>query len=242
MLLEASADFALDGDAIRKSWRRVAPGQPPLEVAPAGDEGALVLRSARIGAATLRFSSKPMDGADEAFKRSLSAIITDDPAPKHNAHIRVTLAPPSGLAAKDALDLVARLSIAIARAHDGVGVHFGSGAVLHPAKYALATLRDDLPLAWLWVGIELGGTTSELTLTSRGLAVVGLRELSLVVERADIGRAIQSYFELLALMLQRGEDFPDGHELPRQDAPPFVVRHAVHADGTPLARIVFPAP
>jgi hypothetical protein len=231
----------LDAAALSKRWREVRADEPAIVVeADAADPTVLAVSSERFGKASLRLVDGPLAGAAEAYKRGLSALITDESAPAHNARIAVELRARQGMTGREALDALAALCLAATRAYEGVGIHFESGGVLQPAGYALAALRDRLPLAWLWVGIELGGTTSKLLQTSRGLARAGLMELELEVERREIGRAIESFFELVALALARGDDFPDGHELARKDAPPFVVRHGAREDGSKVWRIAFP--
>lgn len=194
-------------------------GEAPREVAPG------VFEAARLGRVTVT-PGKALEGMDAARARGLSKILTDEVLPQHAASWRVALAPAVGLSRVAGLDAVTRIAAALARSPDAVGVYFEAGKVMHPAAWVLGALREKTPAAWLWVGFELGGDKDRLTLTSLGLAEAGLAELELAAARADIGAAIETFFELVARALARGSDFPDGTELAREGKSPLVVRRA----------------
>ncbi len=230
---------ALDATKIAKAWREVAADAAPLAIE--ARDGRLVVTVAGVGEAVVRVEAGRLEGAAAAFSRGLSALISDEAAPAHGARVVIALTKGPKVARSAAMEALARLGLGVMRAVDGVGVHFAAGQVLHPKGFAAGVLRDRLPLSWLWVGIELGGTKDALRLMSRGLGESGLRELVLEVKRQDIGFAIQSFYELVALVLARGSDYPDGHELAREDAPAFVVRHGDEG-GVGVWRIAFSAP
>lgn len=207
-----------DAVVLRQAVQELA-GEAPREVAPG------VLEAARLGRVTLT-SGEALADMEAARARGLSKILTDEPLPAHVASWHLALAPAAGLSKVAALDAVTRLAAALARSTDAVGVYFEAGRVMHPARWVLGALREKTPAAWLWVGFELGGDKERLTLTSLGLGQAGLAELELGAARADIGAAIETFFELVARALARGSDFPDGAELAREGKSPLVVRRA----------------
>lgn len=231
---------ALDAARFAEAYAQIASDEPAPEVT-AQSAGRLKVASARFGEAELRVENGRLAGADEAFRRGLSALISDAEAPAHTGRVVIALRPKQGLPMSAAAHALARLAVAGSRAWQGVGIHFAEAGVLHPASFGYKVIKDRLPLSWLWVGIALGGTKDEPRLMSRGLAATGLRELVLEVKRREVGYAIESFFELVALVLTRGSDFPDGHEIERKDAPAFVVRHGDES-GIGVWRIAFSAP
>ncbi len=228
VLLETPRELELTAwrDAFAAHAPDLAPpfaGHAPELMKAAVEGGGLVI--AGVGKAKLVPQRVALPNAEAAFRHGITPLISDEKLPAHAARLDVEMVPEVGAAPARVMDALVALTSAACQASSGVAVYFASGDVVHPATYVLAAVRDRLPRGWLWVGFELGGTTAQLTLTSIGLTKVGLKELRLTSARKDIGAAIETYLDLVAMVLARGSDFPDGHPLARKSKAPLVVRH-----------------
>ncbi len=206
-----------------KAWLDAFAAVAPELMKAVVDAGGLTL--AGVGKAKLVAQKVALPNADAAYRRGITPLISDETLPAHAARLDLELRPEAGAAPARVMDALVALASAACQVSGCVAVYFAAGEVVHPATYVLAATRDRLPRAWLWVGFELGGTTAELTLTSVGLAKLGLKELRLATARKHIGAAIETYLDLIAIVTARGSDFPDGHTLARKTKAPLVVRH-----------------
>lgn len=238
VLLAEAAGASADAKALVEAYNTVATARSATLLPDAS-----TFHMAGLGRARVRIEAAPLAGADEAFKRGLSALISDEVMAPHAAQLVIEVVPDAGVARRDVVDALALLGTLACKLKAGaVGVYFAAGRVLQPATYVLGAARDRLPRGWLWVGFELGGNTSELTFTSIGLAKAGLRELQLVTARRDVGAAIETFFDLITLALTRDTDFADGHELGRTTGAPLVVKVVATANGTQLLQVAYAPP
>jgi len=232
------ADVKADVAALVEGYNKLVPGGPAAFLLPKDKAGAS-FQLPGIGRVQVRVDDRPLAEAEAAFKRGITSLISDAVLAPHVAQLVVELTPEAGTARVAALEALTSLGIvACQRDASTAGVYFAAGRVLQPAPYVLGAARDKLPKGWLWVGFELGGNTSELTFTSIGLAKKGLLELQLTTARRDVGAAIETFFDLVALALARDQDFPDGHEFARKSGTPLVVRHG-EVGGSQVWRVAY---
>ncbi len=237
----AGADASVHAKALVESYNKASAPGAAASLLPEGKGTAFRLPG--IGRAVVRVERAPLAGAEAAFRRGITALISDEVLAPHVAQLVIEVVPDAGVARLAVVDALALLGTMTCQLEaSAIGVYFAAGRVLQPAKYVLGAARDKLPRGWLWVGFELGGNTSELTFTSIGLAKAGLMELQLVSQRRDVGAAIETFFELITLALTRDNDFPDAHELRRTSGGPLVVRHAEGKDGARVWRVAYAPP
>lgn len=209
-------------EAFEKAWLETYRGLAP--------EGATATPTAKgieiagIGTAHIVARDEALVGAEAAFRRGITPLISDEKLAAHSARLDIELVPKPGVAMGQVMDALVALASAACQVSAGTAVYFASGNVLHPATYVAALARDRLPRGWLWVGFELGGTTTQLTFTSIGLAKIGMMELRLSTARRDVGAAIETFLDLVTMALARGSDFPDGHAFARTKSAPLIVK------------------
>jgi len=234
--------------AVIDAHAALAPKAPPLsrEAAGQGPGAPLMrLRLPTVGRFEVRAAAGPLPEVElaDGARRSLASLLSDTPMAPHLARHVVTFTPEKTETPKDrGLDALVRVAAAIARASGGVAIQLPGARVVHPADFVINAVREGSALSIVWVGLELSGTTEEVALTSVGLARVGLGELQLGAPRRRVGEALVTFYELVAALVRRGADVPDGGALGRDADEALPVRRVPGPDGASVVtRVELPA-
>lgn len=231
---------------IAEAWAFVVPKAPALSEQARGEgpeAPSLLLAVPDLGRVALR----PIPGAlpeaelADRARRSLATLLSDTPLAPHAARIELVVEPDERVPRARRLDALVTLAAAVARASSAVAIELPGARVIHPAAFVINAVREGSALSVVWVGLELSGTTEDIALTSVGLARIGLMELQLGAPRRRVGQAIVTFYELVAELVRRGADVPDGGVLERAADDALEVRHVPGADGkTSLMRVELP--
>lgn len=76
----------------------------------------IAVEVAAVGRLAVGLVRAPLEGAEAAFRRGLSAILSDEPLAAHAAQWQLELVPDKGVSRVAALDALARFGVALARA------------------------------------------------------------------------------------------------------------------------------
>lgn len=222
--------------AIAEAWAMLVPKAPPLSEQARGegpDAPSLVLAVPGLGRVELRPSPGALPEAELAdrARRSLATLLSDAPIAPHAARLELSVEPDERVPRARRMDALVTLTAAVARASGAVAIELPGARVIHPAAFVINAVREGSALSVVWVGLELSGTTEDVALTSVGLARIGLMELQLGAPRRRVGQAIVTFYELVAELVRRGADVPDGGALERTADEALKVRHVLRADG-----------
>jgi hypothetical protein len=210
-----------DAKAIAAAYSEVAPsGSGPIVWEGGGghpDQHALSIGGTLVVVAAMP-SPVPDREADEAVRRSLSALGTGWALPEHRFHIIVAATGvDESTAVAERCDFT-RAVAAVSRAASSVGVYWGAAAATHEASFFFETARDaELPIA-LWTGVSVASDGDErVSLLSFGMGQFGLDELLLTGPVADAEVAIEMFFDLLSYAVERGATVGEGETVGRSD-------------------------
>lgn len=159
----------------------------------------------------------PNGEAEGGVRFSISALGTGWVLPPHKAHLVVTLpkATPPGIAS---LSSFTSLLAAVAEASHSVGIYWGAAGATHAPSYFLATAREHgiAPRMTLWSGLSVAQESGgRISLLSLGMKQLDLPELLLVAPKGSGGAALETFFDLLAYVAERGEAIPEGDTVGR---------------------------
>jgi hypothetical protein len=161
----------------------------------------------------------PNGEADGAAQFSLGAIGSGWTLPPHHAHILVTI--PSGLDGcprTEQLHRFTSLIAAVAKTTPSVGVYWGNASATHSSDFFVDIAGESgiVPRIMLWTGLSVAREPDgRPSLLSLGMENVGLPDLLLVLGEESADSAIETMFDFLAYVADRGEPIPDGDTIGR---------------------------
>ncbi len=162
----------------------------------------------------------PNGEADAGARFSLSSYGTGWRLPPHTAHLMVTLQGTESSSEVASLSSFTSLLAAISQASHAVGVYWGRAGATHNAEFFISTAQHPgiVPRIMLWSGAsivaEQGGQISFL---SHGMGQLNLPDLLLVAPKSVGNDALETFFDLLGYVAERGEQLPEGDTVGRTE-------------------------
>ena len=214
-----------DAEAVAAAFREfAAAGEELSEATDDSDDGrsdqvtSLALNTGETSFVALMPAAVPDGEADQGVQYSLSRFKDNWTLPPHHAHLLVTF-----FASEDSTPVV-RLSrftsvvAAITKVSPAVGVYWGSAGATHDSEFftSVAAEREIAPRMMLWSGMSIArDEDGRLSLLSLGMGQLGLPDLLLVAGEASESIAIETMYDLLFYVADRGEPLPDGDTVGR---------------------------
>lgn len=171
--------------------------------------------------AFVAFMQKPVPHreADEGAQFSVSSLGSGWKLPDHRAHLVVTC-PTSGssLSAIDQLSRFTSLLAAVAKASPSVGIYWGNAGATHNSEFFIDVASNPgiLPRIMLWTGISIARESDgRFSLLSLGMQQLSLPDLLLVIPERSMNIALETFFDLLAYIADRGQALPEGDTIGR---------------------------
>jgi uncharacterized protein DUF4261 len=220
----AFASFSLNGEQIRE--RPEGEGAKPKP----GDSEALVFDLGPDGMAMVGLipTSVPKGEADRAARYSVSAFGGDPKLPPHEAHL-IVVQNDTDVATVDALSRFTTMLAALVEASGAVGVYWGDAGATHDAKFFVDLARDEALVArlMLWTGVSVArGADGGVSLLSLGMEQLGLPDLLLSTQPTlPLPEALDFFFNMLAMVVERGSPLPEGDTVGRSDNERLPVRY-----------------
>ncbi|MGZ3427524.1 MAG: DUF4261 domain-containing protein [Polyangia bacterium] len=227
------------GEEIARAFASFAPASDHIRVGKSETKGklaALELDLSPHGRALIAMAPMPIPNgeADEAARYSLAALGHGWKLSPHKAHLVVTVTAADGDGAVETLSRFTSLVAAVTQVAPAVGVYWGNAGATHDPKFFVATAREPgiVPRITLWNGVSVASDgANRVSLLSRGMKQLGLPDLLLTAPKADMGGAVETFFDLLAYLADRGTPLPDGDTVGRTDNE----RLPVHYVPSPIA-------
>lgn len=161
----------------------------------------------------------PDGEADGAAQCSVSSLGTGWKLPAHSAHLIVTMThSDSRFSALDRLSRFTSLLAAVAKASASVGIYWGNAGATHDPQffYSIAADPGVVPRIMLWTGVSVADEgEGRLSILSLGMQQLGLPDLLLVASESAEDVALETFFDLLAYVANRGKALPEGDTVGR---------------------------
>lgn len=160
----------------------------------------------------------PKGEAEGGVRFSVSALGTGWKLPLHRAHLVVTLRNTEDTSAVEAISHFTSLLAAVAAASGAVGVYWGSAGATHDARFftSVAESQGIVPRIMLWTGVSVvSEADGRLSLLSLGMKQLELPNLLLVAPNSASNLALETFFDLLAYVAERGAPLPEGDTVGR---------------------------
>ena len=210
---------------IAAAWRELF-GLGGFEIK-AADRGVLEVK-VDGGAVYVMPMPAPVPGAEigEAMERSWMFQRGRERVAGHTLHAIVT-----AIGGQDAVaeaKRVTRVTAALAKAGDCVGVYWGNGAQVHQPAFFIDTAQHAPGLgAMLWVGLMVTAPSPKgpFTLSSTGMRAFGQMELEILDAPMELGELRLLAIAVIEYLLEHGPVLEHGHTFGRSDAERFAVEH-----------------
>lgn len=170
----------------------------------------------------------PNGEAAEGAKFSLSSFRNHWQLPPHHAHLLVTFHPPIESPPLVQLSQFTSLVAAVTKVSSAVGVYWGDAGATHDSELFLSVASEQglVPRIMLWSGVSVARETDgRLSLLSLGMKQLNLPDLLLVAGKSSEGIALETMFDLLAYVAERGEALPEGDTVGRTADEKLPVRY-----------------
>ncbi len=170
----------------------------------------------------------PKGEADDGVKFSLSSFRDGWKLPQHHAHLIVIFRPVPGAKAVEDLSRFTSIVAAIVKASGAVGVYWGDSGATHDAEFFTSVAADQgvSPRILLWSGMSSAREPDgRLGLLSLGMRQLGLHDLLLVAGKSSEGSAIETFYDFLTYVAERGEPLSDGDTVGRSADEKLPVRY-----------------
>jgi hypothetical protein len=207
----AFRDFAAAGEDLRAKTDDSQNG--------ASDQiTSLVLNTGETSFVALMPVAVPNGEADQGAQFSLSRFRNDWELPPHNAHLLVTFHATTESPPVVRLSRFTSLLAAVAKASPAVGVYWGNAGATHDSEFFLSVASDQgiVPRMMLWSGVSIScEKDGRLSLLSLGMEQLNLPNLLLVAGEDSGSVAIETMYDLLSYVAERGEPLPEGDTVGR---------------------------
>jgi hypothetical protein len=233
-VLLSETRLPLPGDILSHFEAFAAPGESlHHDVAEAKADGPDSVLSFHLDAGERCFvalmpAPVPRGEADRAAEFSLSSFRNGWKLPGHQAHLLVTLAVAPGDTPHSSLSRFTTVLAAVTAASPAVGVYWGNAGATHDAEFFLSIAREQgiVPRLMLWNGVSVARERDgRLSLLSLGMSQLALPNLLLVSGPDSQAAAMETMFDLLAYVAQRGAAIREGETVGRTDEERLPVRY-----------------
>lgn len=235
-----------DPSQLTGAWSRLWPNEPPLSISKS-DQGVLQCdhagRTLMVAVLPAPIPKGDIDAACAAswmWPDAATALLT------HKAHAIV--AAPEQASPAELASTITRMVCAISRCSDMVGVYWGNGGQVHKpelfVQLASESLNDgSLPVP-LWVGLRISGAgpSGPFTLTTKGMASFGHKELEIIETTMSIGDLRILAYDTILYLLTNGPVIRHGQTFGRTSDERFKTEHATSkfVRGQPVLRLHVP--
>lgn len=207
---QAFCDFAAPGEALESDADagKSASGQVISLKLSTGEKSFVALMPVAV----------PNGEADQGAQFSLSSFRDDWKLPQHCAHLVVTFRAAVESSALVELSRFTSLLAAVTRSSPSVGVYWGNAGATHDSEFfvSVASNLGVAPRIVLWSGVSIARENNgRLSLLSLGMKQLNLPDLLLVADDSSASVALETMFDLLAYVAERGEALPEGNTVGR---------------------------
>jgi hypothetical protein len=159
----------------------------------------------------------PNGEADQGAQFSVGSIGTGWTLPPHSAHLVVTSTASPSSALIQSISRFTSLVAAVAQASGSVGVYWGNAGATHGAEFfiTVATEQGVTPRIMLWTGLSVARPQGKLSLLSLGMGQLSLPDLLLLAPQSAGNPSLETFFDLLAYLANRGSAIPEGDTVGR---------------------------
>jgi len=150
----------------------------------------------------------PNGEADQGAQFSLSSFRNQWELPPHRAHLVVTFNATAESPPIVQLSRFTSLVAAVTKVSPAVGVYWGSAGATHDSEFfvSVASEQDVISRMMLWSGVSIAREEDgRLSLLSLGMEQLNLPNLLLVAGTSSESVALETMFDLLAYVAERGE-------------------------------------
>ena len=220
-IVEAFAEFATAGASLELGEGNATEGANKQVIT-------LALNTGENMFVALMPAAVPNDEADHAARYSLSSFRNDWTLPPHSAHLLVTFHGGSNTPVIEGLSRFTSVIAAVTKASDAVGVYWGDAGATHDSEFftSIAAEEDVVAKLMLWSGVSIAREEDgRLSFLSLGMEQLNLPDLLLVAGESSANVAVETMYDLLAYVAQRGEALPDGDTIGRSDDQRLPVRY-----------------
>jgi hypothetical protein len=207
----AFSDFAAPGDTLQEEAGDSEDGA-------SGQVISLILSTGEKSFVALMPAAVPNDEADQGAKFSLSRFKDNWKLPPHKAHLLVTFHAQPDSPPIVTLSRFTSLLAAVTKASSAVGVYWGNAGATHDSEFFMSIASDQgiAPRMMLWSGISIARQKDgRLSLLSLGMEQLDLPDLLLVAGESSESVAIETMYDLLSYVADRGEPLPEGDTVGR---------------------------
>ncbi len=188
----------------------------------------LRLNTGETGFVGLMPCSIPKGEADHAAQFSLSSFRNHWKPSPHRAHLIVTLSSAASSPPIVQLSRFTSLVAAVTKVSPAVGVYWGDAGATHDSEFftLVASEQGIVPRMMLWSGVSIANEKDgRPSLLSLGMKQLGLPDLLLVAGKTSRKEALETMFDLLAYVAERGEALPEGDTVGRTADEKLPVRY-----------------
>jgi len=231
LLSEASL---LDSQEIMRAFREFAAPDESLQLetddGKQEQEAMLFFKFSTGGKSVVALSPFPVpEGeADQVAQFSLSSFANDWKLPPHDAYFLVTLSEEGESPPAVRLSRLTSLLAAVTKLSPAVGVYWGNAGATHSTDFFLSVASEQgiTPRIMLWSGLSIARENDgRLSILSLGMKQLDLPDLLLVAGESSEGVAIETLYDLLAYVADRGEALPEGDTVGRTAQQHLPVRY-----------------
>lgn len=222
----AFRDFAAPGEELSKE-------AADSEECESDEVISLTLNTGEKSFVALMPAAVPNGEADQGAQFSLSRFMDNWDLPTHNSHLLVTFLTPEGPPSIAKLSRFTSLLAAVTKASPAVGVYWGNAGATHDSEFFMSVASDQgvAPRMMLWSGVSIAREKDgRLSLLSLGMEQLNLPDLLLVAGETSESVAIETMYDLLSYVAERGEPLPEGDTIGRTNEE----RLAVHYVKSPV--------
>jgi len=216
-----------DAEAIVQAFRGfAAPGEDLQGEADHAEEPAshqvisLKLNTGEKSFVALMPAAVPNGEADHAAQFSLSSFRKGWRLPSHHAHVMITFHATADAPPIVALSRFTSLLAAVTKASPAVGVYWGNAGATHDSEFFVSVASDHEVVSrmMLWSGVSIAREKDgQLSLLSLGMEQLNLPNLLLVAGSSSANAAVETLYDLLAYLAERGKPLPEGDTVGRTD-------------------------
>lgn len=207
----AFRDFAAPGDNLREEAADSESGSSDQVTS-------LALSTGEKSFVALMPAAVPNGEADQAAQFSLSRFKDNWQLPVHKAHLLVSFHAQPDTPPVVRLSRFTSLLAAVTKASPAVGVYWGNAGATHDSEFFLSVAADQgvAPRMMLWSGVSIAQEKDgRPSLLSLGMEQLNLPDLLLVAGTGSKSVAIETMYDLLAYVAERGDPLPEGDTVGR---------------------------
>lgn len=162
--------------------------------------------------------SVPDGEADQGAQFSLSRFKDNWKLPPHKAHLLVTFHAQPDFPPIVRLSRFTSLLAAVTKTSPAVGVYWGNAGATHDSEFFISVASDQgvAPRMMLWSGVSIAREKDgRLSLLSLGMEQLDLPNLFLIASEGSESVAMETMYDLLAYVAERGKPLPEGDTVGR---------------------------